>query len=232
MGIKAIIYTATNSATISGSGFPPSVNGAASGSSYTISGSPSSTGTYGYSVTATTAAGCTSAAAAAGTITVYPPTPPRAASTKTWIYAGLAWSDRISNMSLMGCTSVMEFSTTEYTLAEYYGSHCSWSCVNVAKNTMCPDSWRVPTLADFEALIASGPGRETLASEWGVTGDYRGNVYMNTSYGVYWSSTENELYSTTYAYDFYYNNNSASPYIMTNSAEKYRGAAVRCVRDL
>jgi uncharacterized protein (TIGR02145 family) len=64
------IYTATNSAIISRSGstFPNGLNGAANSSSYTISGTPSVTGAYGYSLTAAVG-GCTSTAAS-GTITV------------------------------------------------------------------------------------------------------------------------------------------------------------------
>jgi hypothetical protein len=62
-----IIYTAPDDATISLSegGFPNGVTGTRNGSSFTISGTPTAIGTFGYALTASN--GC---AAAAGTITV------------------------------------------------------------------------------------------------------------------------------------------------------------------
>jgi uncharacterized protein (TIGR02145 family) len=82
--ITAMTYTASATATISltSGGFPNDVTGAVSGSSFTISGTPSSTGTFGYSLIATTANNCTSGASV-GTITVNAAGQPQGSCTYT-----------------------------------------------------------------------------------------------------------------------------------------------------
>jgi hypothetical protein len=225
-GIVNIRYAATNATSFSGSGLPPGVSGTVTGSSYTIGGSPSATGTYNYSVTATTSYGCTSATAATGTITVYPSTPLLAASTRTWIYAGLGWSDVIIGTP-SGCSQTNTLSTTDYTLAECNGHYCSWACVKATQNTLCPSPWRVPTKADFDALVSSGPGQATLVTEWGVTNNYQGTSFINPNWAYYWSSEE---YDSRDAYYLRYAN--FGSYLATWTAEKCSGHRVRCVRDL
>jgi hypothetical protein len=70
--ISTILYIASAGAVISRTGsLPPGITEAVNGSSYTISGTPSGTGTFGYALTSTTEEGCTSAVTA-GTITVIP----------------------------------------------------------------------------------------------------------------------------------------------------------------
>jgi hypothetical protein len=91
--INTIIYTASAGATITMTGsLPPGVTGAVSGSSFTISGTPSATGTFGYELISTMA-GCTSTATA-GTITVTGghPTIPTTLCTKCCWNAS-AWVD-------------------------------------------------------------------------------------------------------------------------------------------
>jgi hypothetical protein len=60
MAVSPITYTAANAASIflSSGTLPLGVIGSPSGTSFTISGTPSATGTYAYAVTATTASGC------------------------------------------------------------------------------------------------------------------------------------------------------------------------------
>jgi hypothetical protein len=74
MAVSPITYTASNATSIflSSGSLPPGVSGTPSGASFTISGTPSATGTYNYSVSASNAQDCHSAAYN-GTLTIEPP---------------------------------------------------------------------------------------------------------------------------------------------------------------
>jgi hypothetical protein len=92
--ISAISYTASNSATnFAIIGLPENVAGNANGSTYTISGTPAASGTFGYSLTAA-ASGCSSTAVA-GTITVNAGPPGTVSTTfcPQCCYDGSAWVD-------------------------------------------------------------------------------------------------------------------------------------------
>jgi hypothetical protein len=187
--IAAMTYTASNSGTIflTGGDFPDGVTGTPSGtptgSSYTVSGTPSATGTYGYSLTAV-ASGCSSSATT-GTITVNASGiqtstggPITAYSDKTWIIGTQTWSDRIV---LKVCTykSTLTSSSTDLSVQEYTTSgsrvYYNWGCVNARNTSLCPTPWRVPVEADFLDLILElgGSGRSAasaIGDAWGYGG--------------------------------------------------------------
>jgi hypothetical protein len=155
--ISAISYTASNSATFTMTGsFPTGVTGNANGSSYTISGTPSATGTFGYSLTA--AVGSCTSAAAVGTITVNEAaiTPPGAASTQTWVFGGLIWSDVIVEEPT-ACAGTSSLSTADPPPAQYLTvtprTYYNWTCMSAATATMCPPPWRVPSASDAQLVI-------------------------------------------------------------------------------
>jgi hypothetical protein len=173
--ITPIVYrTTTNSAIISRTGgtFTTGVTGAPSGTptgtSYTISGTPSATGTFGYSLTASVN-GCTSAAYA-GTITVdagfYSPS--------TWSIGNVTWSDRVV-MRPAGCTLVDKTSRistllapAEYATLSYQGIthyYYNWNCAI----NLCKSPWRLPTSSEGQDLIDSTTP-SVLGSMWGIPG--------------------------------------------------------------
>jgi hypothetical protein len=194
--MTAISYTANNSATItlnSGSSFPTGVSGNANGSSYTISGTPSTTGTFGYSFTAV-ASGCSSTAAV-GTLTVNAvPTPSGAASTQTWSYGTLTWSDRLTTAAPSQCASTASFSASDAPPAQYLvkgaNTYYNWPCVTAGAAELCPSPWRVPTNADYQNLRSSGA--PALGRLWGFGGGVKPPAlgYSVDEYHLLWTSSD------------------------------------------
>jgi hypothetical protein len=176
--ITTITYTASDATGIflSSGTLPPDVTGTPNGTVFTISGTPSATGTFSYAVAAShTSNGCIGTSLS-GTITVNaaPTTPPDAASTQTWTIGAQTWSDRLvaypSSCTYVNTLEMTMFNTTipKYHCADghcYYNSHCAYA----AQETLCPstDGWRVPVLADFQTLCANAT-IEQLASYWGM----------------------------------------------------------------
>jgi uncharacterized protein (TIGR02145 family) len=242
--ISAISYTASNSATFTktGSIFPDGLNVSASGSSYTIYGTPTSAGTYGYSLTASVN-GCASTAAE-DTITVIAPIPtsmggPNTAySETTWIIgtgsSAQTWSDRIVVTPV--CTNSATFTTSNYTTAEYKEIdgryYYSWTCASKNAATFCPADagWRVPDKEDLVNLFSYMGGdtqdaRDKLLDAWGVGGRVDGAELNMTSAGVFWSSYNLNGHE---AYHFYFGPTHWS--VRYTNGETYRGMQVRCVK--
>jgi hypothetical protein len=193
--ITAMTYTASNATSISRSGstFPSGLNVATSGSSYSIYGTSSAAGVFGYTMTTANNNGCTNATAS-GTITVIAVTPPNAASANTWTYGGLTWSDviRISP----GCNkSDFIHSTTSPDCRSYTSGTTTWYYYNwvyVTQNAtiLCPYPWRVPTQSDLQTLN-NNTNNATLINTWGVGGNITetNSVLHPTTSGSLWSST-------------------------------------------
>jgi hypothetical protein len=188
LAIPAIVYSATTSATISmtGGAFPSNISGYPSGTSYTISGTPLVTGTFGYSLTAS-ANGCTSADAV-GTIAVNADVPLSAASTQTWVFGSRTWSDRIVAKPA-DCTQTSTLSTETYPPAQYIVHdgqyYYNWSCVDAAGNALCASmsTWRVPNYADLQT-IAGTP----LNGVWPTVGQAMNYRLYSSGYGFIWST--------------------------------------------
>jgi hypothetical protein len=178
MAMTAITYTASYAATISMTGsFPTGVSGDADGSSYSISGTPTAPGTFGYSLTAT-ADGCISAAAA-GTITVNA-APPGLYSASTWSIGGYTWSDRVVAKP-SGCSLCSLFTTNtasppkEYQIKSDSGVeryYYNWTCAL----SVCPSGWSVPSPTQYDKLMNAITG-ETLLDLWGAGGVVDGCCY-------------------------------------------------------
>jgi uncharacterized protein (TIGR02145 family) len=182
--ITTITYTASNATSISRSGstFPSNLSGTTSGLVHTISGAPAATGTFGYAITASHTNGCTSVASS-GTITVtVPPTPPSAASTRTWTVGTQTWSDVI-NIPECNKTSFSASATTADCRSNgSYGYLYSWVYVANNASTLCPSPWRVPTSDDFCTLDKSLNNRTSCSNN--RSGVY-GSVYNTTWGGQY-----------------------------------------------
>jgi uncharacterized protein (TIGR02145 family) len=220
--IAQIKYNTANATGATPSNLPTGVSGAWSSNVYTISGTPSATGTFGYTVTTANSNGCANATAS-GTITVMADTP-RMYSTNTWVYGSQTWSDRIVGAP-SGCTQSNNLgNSTNATLYKVYDGryYYTWACVN-NQSTLCPSPWRVPSLSDFNTLV-NNTNSWTLASAWG----YGGYAYFDimgivNSAATYWSSSE---YDSSYAYYLNYDNS----VLGVDYASKPSGFQVRCVK--
>jgi uncharacterized protein (TIGR02145 family) len=242
--ITPIIYSTTYSAVISrtGGSFPTNVSGAPSGTpsgtSFTISGTPSVTGTFGYSLTASN--GCASTASS-GTITVNAAAPQYAASTKTWTVGTQTWSDVIKIPTCNKASYSAGSTTADCRNNGSYGYLYSWTYVQNNASTLCPSPWSVPTSADFCTLDKALFGTSTCASrstatgyttyngsKWG--GSFGGNVeghgilQYQGSDGDYWSRSSA---SGENAYHLYYHAKLVTP---QHADHRGYGFQVRCVK--
>jgi uncharacterized protein (TIGR02145 family) len=249
--ISPITFTANNGATtISRSGnLPNGLTGAnQSNLVYTINGTPSSAGTYSYTITATGEGDCTTSTT--GTIAVTATTPPLAASTQTWVISGngitQTWSDRIESPSDCNKSSFSSDNSNPQCRSNTYNSvlyyHYNWPYVNANKNTLCPpgSGWRMPTKDDFinldKALGGTGDNRSAgLAvvegwyfAKWGCVYAGKADGSSMTHLGsncMNWSATE---YDATQAIDGHYDaGGGVHPQAIR---PKNWGLVVRCVK--
>jgi hypothetical protein len=225
--ISAISYTASNSATFTKTGdFPTGVTESASGSSYSISGTPSATGTFGYSLTAAVNE-CTSAAAV-GTITVnVVATPPGAASTQTWTFGSRTWSD-VVRVDPPTCTLVTAV-TLSYNDATYVVDNAryfyTYMCLMAAQSALCSGPWHVPDDSDWQILLANTT-RANIVSQWGYNGWWEHNR-MCTSAAVAGGYAGTSPWQTHSNGTMYYSTNNAFNVRETDRRWAYE---VRCVK--
>jgi uncharacterized protein (TIGR02145 family) len=110
----------------------------------------------------------------------------------------------------------------------------------LSANNPCPDGWRVPTKAEYEALITA-----STTKKWGASGGINGMTYTSTNgtlflpaaghregstsankttAGSYWMSTQS---SATYAYFLWFSSTDPGG---TSYTDKYHAMPIRCVR--
>jgi hypothetical protein len=230
--IAAMTYTASDAATITlrnGSSFPTGVTGAASGNSYTISGTPTAAGTYGYSLTAAVG-GCTSTAAS-GTITVIPVcSGPVFCTSNTWSFGGFTWSDRVVAMP-SACSYVSTLSMTlpsspppQYIINNDSGVeryYYNWSCALL----VCKNGWSIPTSTSI-MNIPNNAG-QTLLDAWGAGGYIEGDeAKQSSTNGYYWISDQ----AMGQSYNWILNYSELRVHNTTGAAYT-NGLQVRCVKD-
>jgi hypothetical protein len=224
--ITPIKYTTANATGASISGQPAGVSGAWTSPDYTVSGTPSATGTFNYTVTTTNSNGCANVTAT-GKIVVDPALPPNS-GTATWSCGTQVWSGLLRN-PVAGCANVTALSTTDPPPAQYkYVStsdryYYNWTCVNDAAAALCPSPWRVPTQDDFNELV-SCTNYSVLISQWGYGGyALESTISGESANAALWSTT---ISSTGTAYLLF----NESGQIRLLSLSKFYGIQVRCVQ--
>jgi hypothetical protein len=227
--IIPIVYTASAGATITMTGsLPQGVTGAVDGASYTISGTPTETGTFGYSLTAAVS-GCTSTAVA-GTIWVHSwVTPPAdAVTTQLWCIGPQLWSDRIvqepTGCGKLECLNANEYSReANYKVSDdhtYYAGQCAMA----AQYTLCGSSWRYPSNVDYRTLMGNTSGAY-LAQTWGLGGAVIGCDVVNAgSYGYLMGTQKTSIDMDLFLW--------SEAGMQVTSSGKYLGMEFRCVRGL
>jgi uncharacterized protein (TIGR02145 family) len=227
--ITQIQYTTANASGATATGLPDGVSGAWASNVYTISGTPTSEGTYNYTVTTTNDKGCANASATSKII-VTVPLPPNSIG-NTWSCGSQIWSGALRNPA--GCSSTASLSTSSPPPAQYrdysptYGYYYNWTCVNAYASTLCPTPWRVPNPSDLNVLIACAGGNTSdgavyMKNAWGFNGRAREDVIegLNDS-GRCWSSNSDG----SNANSLFYGPNTLYPSMQTIAF----GLQVRCV---
>jgi hypothetical protein len=223
--ITEIKYTTANATGATPSNLPPGVYGAWASNVYTISGTPTSSGTYNYTVTTTNSNGCTNGTATGNITVIYDPF-----TSGTWSCGTQIWSGALRNPA--SCSSTTYLSTTSPPPAQYYdrgagyGYYYNWTCVQENATTLCPSPWKVPEVSDLNRLVSCLGTSNTLINEWGSTQSFKGNQVNYMTGGTFWSS---EQYDDEMAYAFRYGHSTLKNFVCTDA--KTVGTYVRCVQD-
>ena len=147
------------------------------------------------------------------------------ASTQTWSYGGLTWSDRVTRdvpnckntEALSGTTSAAEYKVIDN--CYYY----TWTCVVQNQDVLCKPPWRVPTFAEYTALLGAATNLQ-MKSMWGLRGYVTWTNAMNVNIaGYYWSSTETDSAKGNY---LSFSNSAAA----TAGYQKGAGMPLPCVK--
>jgi uncharacterized protein YjdB len=129
------------------------------------------------------------------------PPPPHAASSDTWQYGNLIWSDRINvagddcdNKAFARSESAAGGTYSDAGVTRYY---YNWHYVDTNKESMCPSPWRVPTSDDFGVILTATTGAD-LTAAWGFGGRYDswGSISWYTGFNpqglLLWSATSDQ----------------------------------------
>jgi uncharacterized protein (TIGR02145 family) len=165
--MTTIVFTTTGASSVTSSGLPNGVSGSWSGSDYTISGIPTVTGTYPYSLSTISPDGCPEATVN-GTITVTAAVTGCQPSnivlgtvgfqnSNTWVVGAQTWSAAVTATYCQktafngGSANSYSADCRENTFAG--GNFFSWCMVAQYGAQLCPSPWRVPAAADFVQLF-------------------------------------------------------------------------------
>jgi uncharacterized protein (TIGR02145 family) len=221
--ITQIQYTTANATSATTTGLPPGVTGVWATNTYTISGTPTDSGTYNYTVTTTNDKGCANASAS-GTITViYNPF-----VSGTWSCGAQTWSGALRNPTA-GCSLQSSLTTAStpqyYDRGPSYGYYYNWTCVKEKSTILCPSPWRTPTKDNLITLRSCAGGDSkgsVLKAAFGVTGFIDGSAVYNANTGYVVShDVDGQLAVALYYVD---------AVMRIGEYEKRYGFQVRCVQ--
>jgi hypothetical protein len=165
--IIPVQYTTTNASGATVTGLPDGVSGTWDADTYTISGTPSATGTFNYTVTTTNSNGCTNASAN-GKLTV------KASCTNCSIWTTCPGITMVSSVAYENNTTMNRKTANTY-------------CYN--KGT----GWRLPTLTEITCMCQNKttlPGSVSTGTFWTSTVNGSNQYYYNFS-GCGFSSFDN-----------------------------------------
>jgi hypothetical protein len=229
--ITAIKYTTANASGAAASNLPAGISGDWSDNTYTISGNPTGTGTYAYTVTTANVNYCADITVSgtiivgASTVMEYPPY--SGGATASWSCGNQIWSGALSN-PVQGCSSVAYLATTANPPAQYkistHAYYYNWICVSDYRSVLCPYPWRVPHSSDFGELGGCA-NISALYAFWGGSGYWRGGWHEEPQTGHYWTP-----YHAGYNYSHYCS--LSASYIRCSTDNLQHGRYVRCVRQL
>jgi hypothetical protein len=246
--ITEIKYNTSNATGVTPSNLPAGVSGTWSANVYTISGTPTSSGIYNYTVTTTYSNGCP-ASSATGTITVQSgftysgcTTPALTlgevgfSSTATYVENGVIISSPVTAtycidrpVSAYDGGSICDYKPD---CASGNGFHWfSWCLVTQYAHQLCPSPWRVPNKDDF-CTITNGSAENCngRAGDWRMrwgdnyAGLIIGNQLAQETRGTVWHIEET---SRTQGAVFYFYVDTVAPYV---TSDKNRGQMLRCVQ--
>ena len=221
--ITQIKYNTTNATSATPSNLPPDVTGSWSSNVYTISGTPTSAGTYNYTVTTTNSNGCTNASAT-GTLTIQPAITYTGCNPSTLTLTGVGFASTVTytrnGITISAYVTVSTCNKENYdggfdppfnadcrSNPGYDGDLFSWCMVAQHAEKLCPSGWRVPTYNDACKYAGLPDQCEYTAIElypptdgWQYTGlggatDYMGHQGQRA---YAWTSTPHTDYCAKY----------------------------------
>jgi hypothetical protein len=157
--IADIVYTAASATIALSSGtasLPAGISGIPNGTTFTVSGTPSTAGTFNYTVTATHAdGGCTSTLSGVIHVKVLLPV----YSSTEYAIAGTIWSD-VLTVSPTNCTVGTNRDGSYYTINAGIGQY-SYECAQKVLTQYCVSPWYPPTSAEVPSVSEIGNLRPT-----------------------------------------------------------------------
>jgi uncharacterized protein (TIGR02145 family) len=255
--MTSIKYNTANATSATPSNLPPGVSGAWASNTYTVSGKPTSVGTYNYTVTTTNGNGCTNAKATGRiTVTLPPPITYTNCTAPLITLGAIGFTSeatyKINNIIVSSPVTATYCNSRTYTSFDggssgsyaadcaknyydaTYGNWFSWCAVKQYASQLCPSPWRVPTVEDH-CQIVNGSANDCSQdfSNW-LNNQYG---YSNTGFVRAGScsngNTQGYYWSDTEltvdrGYDLYF----TSGYTVPNetTAGKANGFALRCVQ--
>jgi hypothetical protein len=243
--ITGIIYATANASGATVTGLPAGVSGTWAANTYTVSGTPSTTGTFNYTVTTTNSNGCSNAAIT-GTITVnlsYIPVSgcsPAAFSLGTIAFAnadtytrnGIILSAPVTPSGCQkgdfGGSANCRNANTGYDAILY-----TWCMVAQYAAKLCPSPWRVPSAEDYLTYMHGAPAgaATTTAIKQGQDGwlPWGEAFSTGTSAGVGKTTSAYCLPTASYpTYNALWVSKAKTDLGAGNGAE---GRTLRCVQD-
>jgi hypothetical protein len=239
--LTTTVYKASNGTglTLHSGAFPSGVSGRASSNSYTVSGTvPASAtpGDYTYTLTTSNANGCTNASYTATIHVKYPITvttissPPSGSASTVYVCASTTWSSPIK-VKPSACPVVTASTTTASTRINDNGDYSyNVACTFAATASLCPSPWRLPTVAEFTALMGLGYWNNALANEWVNVKGYVMSGNQTGSTDLWTADTNSSSTRMSFEFMIFMGNSWLFYWSNSNGNSSHAYWNIRCVR--
>ena len=220
-----VIYTTSSTTSFNwgNTGLPSGINASANGQTYTITGKPTTAGTYAYNINAIeNEHGCSSTISGMLIINVHSSVkgPATAASTNTWTAGTNTISDLVAVVH--NCTRSSTLTTTDAFLKQYTivngVYYYTWQCAYDDRTSLCPSGW---------SMAAIQQRANVTQSMLPQTGYVEGSTLVASSYPSWWTESSGYAASLGYyatAHEIY------NGIVNTGARSRWRGYPVRCVK--